>query len=157
MLKAARGNLVLSGHIHCRRPVQIVEGIQFYKAAAITIPQWRNRWTDGNPRLGFHRFWVTDDDITSTFIPLTWESTAVELTAPAAIQRRRNAITAWPGRKVEGRLTSGGNTTGIISPEIRTNFKQQSTPFPKGKIARHGAFFTRFIKYSGYDLCFLAT
>ena len=38
-LKAARDNLVLSGHIHRRRPVQVVEGIQVYKAAAIAMPQ----------------------------------------------------------------------------------------------------------------------
>ncbi|MFP6718710.1 MAG: metallophosphoesterase [Candidatus Poribacteria bacterium] len=34
-LKAAKVNMVLSGHIHCRRPVYQIDGIRFFKCAGI--------------------------------------------------------------------------------------------------------------------------
>jgi len=74
--KASGVDIVFSGHIHCRRPPQTVDGIRFYKCAGIAMPQWRDRWPDGDPRLGFYRMEVTDQDIQETFIPLIHESTA---------------------------------------------------------------------------------
>ena len=67
-------SIVLSGHIHCRRPPQDVAGIRFYRCAGIAMPQSVARWTDADPTLGFYRFDVTDAGITDTFIPLARES-----------------------------------------------------------------------------------
>ena len=67
---------VLSGHIHCRRPPQIVDSIAFYRCAGIAMPQWADRWADGDPTLGYYRFNVTDAGISNTFIPLMQESQA---------------------------------------------------------------------------------
>jgi 3',5'-cyclic AMP phosphodiesterase CpdA len=69
-------DIVLSGHIHCRRPPQTVAGIRFYRCAGIAMPQWQDHFADGDPRLGFYRFDVSDDGIRDTFIPLASESTA---------------------------------------------------------------------------------
>jgi 3',5'-cyclic AMP phosphodiesterase CpdA len=63
--------IVLSGHIHCRRPVQVRDGIRFYKTAAPSFPQWTNRWPDGDGTLGFYTFEVSDAGIRETFVPLT--------------------------------------------------------------------------------------
>lgn len=72
--KNAGVEIVLSGHIHCRRPPQMVDGIRFYRCAGIAMPQWADRWADGDPRLGFYRFDVGDHGIRDTFIPLERES-----------------------------------------------------------------------------------
>jgi hypothetical protein len=40
------------------------------------MPQWQDRFPDGDPRLGFYRFDVDDEGIRDTFIPLERESTA---------------------------------------------------------------------------------
>lgn len=73
--KASGVEIALSGHIHCRRPVQVADGIRFYKCAGIGFPQWATKWDDGDPALGFFRFDVTGDGIIETFIPLEHEST----------------------------------------------------------------------------------
>ena len=75
-LKASGVSLVLSGHIHCRRPAQEVDGVRFIKCPGIAMPQWNTKWEDGDPRLGFMRFEVTDEGIQETFVPLTYESEA---------------------------------------------------------------------------------
>jgi predicted MPP superfamily phosphohydrolase len=76
--KASNVEIVLSGHIHCRRPPQTVEGVRFYKCAGIAMSQQTDRWPDGDGTLGFYRFDVTQEGIQETFIPLTEESQATE-------------------------------------------------------------------------------
>ena len=90
-------SIVLSGHIHCRRPPQVVEGISFYRCAGIAMPQAADRWDDGDPTLGFYRFDVTDTDITPTFIPLTEESQSNEGYGPGGHPRpeERDYSLAW--------------------------------------------------------------
>ena len=89
--------IVLSGHIHCRCPAKVVDGIRFYKCAGIAMPQWADRWEDSDPRLGFHRFDVTDAGIEETFIPLTCESQAEGAYGPGGHPRpeERDYSLAW--------------------------------------------------------------
>ncbi|MGI5819522.1 MAG: metallophosphoesterase family protein [Armatimonadota bacterium] len=77
-MKASGVEIVLSGHIHCRRPEQVFDGVRFFKCAGIAFPQWPDRWPDGDPTLGYHRFEVTDSGIAETFVPLEQESTSDE-------------------------------------------------------------------------------
>ncbi|MEE3336885.1 MAG: hypothetical protein VX255_10865, partial [Candidatus Latescibacterota bacterium] len=58
------------------RPEQVVDGIRFYRAAGIAMPQQPDAWPDADARLGYYRFDVDDDGIRDTFIPLEHESTA---------------------------------------------------------------------------------
>ncbi len=74
--KAANVDTVFSGHIHCRRPAEIVDGITFYKSAATCFPQFKDKWPDGDPTLGFYHCLVTDDGVEVEFVPLEKESTA---------------------------------------------------------------------------------
>lgn len=74
--QAANVNIVFSGHIHCRRPVQVVEGVQFYKSPATAFSQWADRWKDGDPILGLFHCHVTEQDIEVEFVPLEKESVA---------------------------------------------------------------------------------
>lgn len=74
--KAANINIVFSGHIHCRRPEQVVDGIRFYKSPATVFSQWADRWENGDPTLGFFHCHVTDQNIEVEFIPLEKVSTA---------------------------------------------------------------------------------
>jgi hypothetical protein len=64
---------VISGHIHCRRHLE-VEGVQIHLAPATAFPQWGDRWADGDDTLGFLRFDVTDGRVTSDFVPLAQTS-----------------------------------------------------------------------------------
>ena len=73
--KAANVNVVFSGHIHCRRPAQIVDGIRFYKSPATAFSQWDDRWQDGDPTLGFFHCVVSDRDIDVEYVPLEKAST----------------------------------------------------------------------------------
>ena len=68
--------IVLSGHIHCRQPPQLVDGIRFYRCAGIAMPQAADLWSNGDTQLGFYRFYVTEEGIAETFIPLENESAA---------------------------------------------------------------------------------
>jgi hypothetical protein len=77
-MKASGVDVVLSGHIHCRKPEQEVDGVRFFKCAGIGFPQWADRWPDGDPTLGYHRFKVSDEGISETFVPLEIESTSDE-------------------------------------------------------------------------------
>jgi len=61
--KAAKVNIIFSGHIHCRRPVQIADGIRFYKSPATSFSQWDDHWEDGDPTLGFYHCHVTNETI----------------------------------------------------------------------------------------------
>lgn len=74
--KRSNVNVVLSGHIHCRCPPQVVEGIRFLRCAGIAMPQARDLWSEGDPTLGYYRFDVSETGIAETFIPLAHESTA---------------------------------------------------------------------------------
>ncbi len=74
--KAAKVNIVFTGHIHCRRPAEIVEGIKFFKSPATVFCQFADRWEDGDPTLGFYNCCVSETDIEVNFIPLERESTA---------------------------------------------------------------------------------
>ena len=95
--KQSNVNIVLSGHIHCRRPPQTVEGMRFYRCAGIAMPQWADRWPDGDATLGFYRFDVTEQGITDTFIPLTQESQSTKGYGPGGHPKpeERNYDLAW--------------------------------------------------------------
>jgi predicted phosphodiesterase len=69
LFKATGTDIVISGHIHCRRTVE-AEGIRFEFAPATCFGQWKDRWPDGDMTLGFLKFDVSDSGIKSTFIPL---------------------------------------------------------------------------------------
>ena len=77
-MQASGVELVLSGHIHCRKPEQVADGMRFIKCAGIAFPQWAQRWPDGDTRLGYHRFEVSDAGISETFVPLVRESSSQE-------------------------------------------------------------------------------
>ena len=62
-------DLVLSGHIHCRRKL-VVEGIVFHLAPSTAFSQWGDRWPDGDDSLGFLEFTVGRDAIREQFVPL---------------------------------------------------------------------------------------
>ena len=62
-------DLVISGHIHCRRRVE-VEGIIFQFAPSTAFPQWGDRWPDGDDALGFMAFRVTGEGLREQFLPL---------------------------------------------------------------------------------------
>jgi hypothetical protein len=64
---------VISAHIHCRRHVE-VSGIRIHFAPSTAFPQWKNRWLDGDRRLGFLRFEVDETEIRYEFVPLNEES-----------------------------------------------------------------------------------
>jgi len=64
---------VISAHIHCRRQLT-VEGVHIHFAPSTAFPQWKNRWPDGDSRLGFLRFDVDHNGVTSHFVPLEKES-----------------------------------------------------------------------------------
>lgn len=72
--KKAKVTTVLSGHIHCRRPEQMVEGISFYKCPATCFGQFKHRWPDGDDSLGFYTFKVYRDNLSPTFVPLKYLS-----------------------------------------------------------------------------------
>ena len=89
--------IVLSGHIHCRKPEQVAEGVRFFKCAAIGFPQWADRWEDGDPRLGYHRFEVSDDGIAESFVPLARESDNMDGYGPGGhpTVEQRDYSLAW--------------------------------------------------------------
>ena len=66
----AGADLVVTGHVHCRRSV-VVEGITFQLAPATAFEMWRDRWPDGDSSLGILKCEVTDDGIEPHFVPLT--------------------------------------------------------------------------------------
>ena len=96
-MQATGVEIALSGHIHCRRPEQIAEGVRFFKCAGIAFPQWGDRWTDGDPRLGYHRFEVSDEGIAESFVPLAGESTSDEGYGPGGhpTVEERDCSLAW--------------------------------------------------------------
>lgn len=69
IMRATGVTHVISGHIHCRRHLN-VDGVEIHLAPATAFPQWGDRWRDGDDGLGFLRFSVADGRIRSEFIPL---------------------------------------------------------------------------------------
>lgn len=96
-LKAANVEVVLSGHMHCRPPVQVVEGIRFYKAAATSFGQWPDRWPDGDLTLGFYEFTVSEQGIADRFVPLEKVSARTDKYGPPGHPRPelRDYSLAW--------------------------------------------------------------
>lgn len=78
LLKKANVDIVLSGHIHCRRPAQEFDGIRFYKAASTGFGQWADKWPDGDTTLGFFEFTVSPQGLEERFVPLEKISTRTD-------------------------------------------------------------------------------
>jgi hypothetical protein len=70
LFKATGTDLVITGHIHCRK-THFAEGIRFDLAPATCSVQFAKRWPDGDPRMGFTLYEVTPGGITGTFVPLS--------------------------------------------------------------------------------------
>ena len=69
VFQATGADLVLSGHVHCRK-LHEAGGIRFQIGPSTAFAQWGDRWPDGDPRLGFLRYEVTDSGIQGSFVPL---------------------------------------------------------------------------------------
>ncbi len=69
VFRATGTNLVISGHVHCRK-THFAEGIRFDIGASTAFPQWGDRWEDGDDTLGFLKYNVTDNGIEYNFAPL---------------------------------------------------------------------------------------
>lgn len=75
VFKATGAEIVLSGHIHCRKQ-HVAGGIRYYLGPSTAFAQWTQRWPDGDPTPGFQRFVVSDAGITYEFVPLAAVSDA---------------------------------------------------------------------------------
>jgi len=95
--KAARVDLVITGHIHCRRPTQTVDGVRFYYGASTAFPQWGDRWPDGDDTLGFYRFDVHSSGIDCSFVPVNPVSANVDGYGPGGHPKpeMRDYSLAW--------------------------------------------------------------
>ncbi len=69
VFKASGANLVLSGHVHCRK-THFAEGIRFDIGPSTAFPQWGDRWPDGDDTLGFLKYDIGDGGIECNFVPL---------------------------------------------------------------------------------------
>jgi hypothetical protein len=67
--KAARVDVVVSGHIHCRH-ADVIDDVLFVKAPSTAMSQLTDHWPDGDPTLGFLRFDVADAGLSHEFVPL---------------------------------------------------------------------------------------
>jgi hypothetical protein len=74
IFRATGATHVITSHIHCRRELEL-DGVKIHFSPATAFPQWGERWPDGDPRLGFLHFNVSDTGIESRFIPLRTVST----------------------------------------------------------------------------------
>ncbi|MFP4499548.1 MAG: metallophosphoesterase family protein [Candidatus Hydrogenedentota bacterium] len=74
-LKATGADLLLSGHVHCRRWRE-AEGVRFHINPSTAFKQWGGHWPDGDDSLGFVEYTVSAGDITAEYIPLAAESHA---------------------------------------------------------------------------------
>ena len=69
LLQDARVEILLCGHVHTGRPVQVVDGIRLYRTLpAGNTAQLAERWPDAETRFGFHRCDVTVSGIEVTQI-----------------------------------------------------------------------------------------
>lgn len=75
ILKDTGAELVVSGHVHCRK-THCAEGITFTIGPSSAFPQQGHRWEDGDDTLGFMRYDVSDEGIKGTLVPLETVSTA---------------------------------------------------------------------------------
>ena len=72
LLRDAGVDVLFCGHVHTRRPVQVVDGIRVYRTApAGNTAQLADRWPDGETRFGFQRCRVGEEGIEVTFVPGT--------------------------------------------------------------------------------------
>ena len=55
VFKSTETTTVISAHIHCRRLVRH-DGVDIHFAPSTAFPQWKTRWPDGDPALGFLHF-----------------------------------------------------------------------------------------------------
>lgn len=70
LLKAAGVTLLLCGHVHTGRPVEMAEGIQIHKTPAVgNTAQLTDRWDDTETRQGFQLCRVSEDGIDVAFVP----------------------------------------------------------------------------------------
>lgn len=69
LFRETHADIVISGHIHCRRTV-MAEGIRFDYSPATCFGQWDGRWPDGDSTLGFLKYTVGDTGIDCEFVPL---------------------------------------------------------------------------------------
>jgi hypothetical protein len=95
--KAAGVGVVFSGHIHCRRPPQTVDGIRFYQSAATSFGQWADRFPDGDTTRGFYAAAVSDEEIDCRFVPLLSVSARTDGYGPGGHPRpeERDYSLAW--------------------------------------------------------------
>jgi len=75
IFQATGADIVISGHVHCRKS-HVAEGIRFQIGPSTAFSQWSDRWPDGDGTLGFLKYDVTDQAVTSTFVPLAKRSAA---------------------------------------------------------------------------------
>lgn len=69
-LKKAGVEILFCGHVHTGRPVEEVEGVRIYKTpAGGNTAQMTERWSEFEPRNGYHQCEVTPDGIDVKFIP----------------------------------------------------------------------------------------
>jgi hypothetical protein len=73
--------------VHCRRPPFTLDGLTFCFGASTAMPQWADRWPDGDPRLGFQVFTVTPDALDYSFQPLAAVSTRTDGWGPGGHPR----------------------------------------------------------------------
>ncbi len=69
VFKKTGAELVISGHIHCRRVVER-EGITFFFAPSTAFGSWGDRWPDGDETLGWLDCRVDAEGIHPVFVPL---------------------------------------------------------------------------------------
>jgi len=75
VMKATGTDLVLSGHVHCRKSHR-AEGVRFEIGPSTAFAQWAERWPDGDPTLGLVRYEVSEGGIRGAFVPLASVSDA---------------------------------------------------------------------------------
>jgi len=75
IFKATGADIVISGHVHCSR-TRFQEGIRFDIGPSTAFSQWHTRWDDGDPRLGFLKYDVSDAGISCSLVPLEKTSDA---------------------------------------------------------------------------------
>jgi 3',5'-cyclic AMP phosphodiesterase CpdA len=95
IIKATGGELVLSGHVHCRN-THLAEGITYAIGPSTAFPQQGDRWEDGDDTLGFMRYDVSANGIVGIFVSLESVSTATSY-GPGGhpLPDRRDYSVAW--------------------------------------------------------------
>ena len=95
IIKGTGGELVLSGHVHCRK-AHHAGGITYAINPSTAFSQQGGRWEDGDSSLGFMRYDVSAEGIEGTFVPLERLSTA-EGYGPGGhpLPEKRDYSVAW--------------------------------------------------------------